>query len=136
MRVTKTITITPNTPINIVTGLNAAQMASAGMTSALAPAGSTFFVEYTVVRRLFIQMLHGGTGLGYVTKGSIGRAPSAKGATSGDLMAELAAATATAPGGSYSDPENGIDRGNIEIQHVWIDGDSADKVLVSYDLEV
>lgn len=134
MRINKTLTITASTPINIVTGLTAA----GGMTlyGRLAPVW---------VRSLFIQMLAGGTGYGVVMDGIYGvqadgvspRIPSALGATSGDLTAQLPPAqSATQPGGTYGDVY-ALDnqQGGIDASKIWLDGShTADTVVVSYDV--
>lgn len=132
-RINKTLTVTASTPINIATGLTAA----GGMTNygRLAPVW---------VRSVFIQMLLGGTGYGVVMDGIYGvqadgispRIPSALGATSGDLTAQLQPATATAPGGSYGDQYPiANQQGTIDATKIWIDGShTGDTVVVSYDV--
>lgn len=114
------VTISPGTPFNALTGLSATQMANCGPQ------------PKTPVRALFIQMLHGGTGRGIVMDGIYGfqadgispRIPSAS--TPTDVTAELAAATATAPGQNYTDACDDISR-------IWVDGTvSGDTVKVSY----
>ncbi len=134
MRVQATYTMTASTPINIATGLTAA----GGMTNfgRLAPVR---------VRSLFIQMLIGGTGYGVVMDGIYGvqadgvspRIPSALGATSGDLTAQLAPSnSATQPGGQYGD-QYALDNqgGGIDISRTWIDSShTGDTIVVSYDV--
>lgn len=129
MRINAKFTVTASGPINIVTGLNGTQMANA------AP------IPRLMARSLFIQMLPGGTGLGYVMDGIYGvqangtspRIPSAAVAT--DVSADLAPATASAPGGSYSDwysLPNGA--AGIQVDKTWIDGSvPGDTIKVSYD---
>ncbi|HLG97160.1 MAG TPA: hypothetical protein VKX49_12680 [Bryobacteraceae bacterium] len=129
MRINVTLTIGA-APINITTGMTAAQMAAAGMTSQLAPAGATFFVQPMRLRSISFQMIHGGSGLGYVLTGSVGRAPAAVFAAS-DLVAELDFASAQSPGGSWSDSD---DFGRIQGENYWVHGaNPGDKVQVSYD---
>ena len=127
-RYNKTITVVAGTPFNAVTGMTTAQMIANGYTS----------IPETPLNEIIIQMVHGGTGLGFVMTGIRGqtsptqqwRTPSASAST--DLTAELAPATATAPGGSYSDPLN--NSGIIWGDQVWIDGShSGDTVIISYD---
>lgn len=84
--------------------------------------------------KLFIQAVHGGTGLVYVMAGiKIGRTPAAS--TAGDLTAELAPATAGSPGGSYSDEDPSPGGSGILLSAIWLDGaHSGDTVIVSYEL--
>ncbi len=130
MRINKTFTVTANGAINLVTGADAVAMVTYGA------------VPRTMVRALIIQMKHGGTGLGYVMDGIYGvqaadgvspRIPSA--ATDSDVTAELAPATATAPGGSYTDffeLPNGA--AGTDVSRMWVDGAvPGDKIKVSYD---
>lgn len=120
MRVNHTYTVTSGTPINMATGTSGA------------PSSGDFQPVYA--SRVFIQMLHGGTGLGYVMDGiPPGTTPAA--GTNGHLTAELAAASLTAPGGSYSDADPNV-AGGIDIRRLWIDGShSGDTVMVSMDLK-
>lgn len=90
----------------------------------------------TWVRSLFIQMRHGGTGYGTVLDmsqpGLHGVTPSA--ATGAHVTAELAPATASAPGGSYTYADT--DRG-FDLQWIYVDGSvTSDTVTVSYDQKV
>lgn len=104
VRYNRTITITAGTPIQIST------------TARLA-------------RAIFIQMAIGGSGYGAVMAGiTNGRTPSKTAST--DLTAQLAPATATIPGSSYSDA-NPL---GIDISTIWVDGsNSGDTVIVSFD---
>lgn len=129
-RVNITITITSGTPVNIASGMNSAAMVTKGF-SVIPP---------LPLNELCIQMKHGGTGLGYVMSGIRGvtsptqqwRVPDFTAVT--DVTAELAPATATAPGGSWSDPTN--NQTTINGEQCWIDGSvSGDKVIVSYDTQ-
>lgn len=114
MRVNTQITITAGTPVNLLTGLTTAYT------------GPPVYAS-----RVFIQMKHGGTGLGYVMDGIYQRVPSASAAS--DLTAELSPASSTAPGGSYEDWDKAMDRGGVDISQIWIDGShSTDVVLASY----
>jgi hypothetical protein len=81
------------------------------------------------VRAVFIQMAIGGTAAGYVMAGiPSGTTPSK--ATAAHVTAQLAPASATAPGSSYSD----VNEGGIDLSLIWVDGDnSGDKIIVSYD---
>lgn len=128
-RINKTITVTANGAVNIVSGLDALAAVNIGPQPRV------------MARSLFIQMIHGGTGRGLVMDGVYGvqstdqtpRIPSA--AATGDVTAELQPATATAPGGSYSDSyvlPNGA--GGIQVDKTWIDGTvPGDLIKVSYD---
>ena len=120
MRQNMTITIAAGTPINVVTG------------TSVAPSYDTPAVYAT---RVLAQMRHGGSGLGYVMDGiSLGRIPATTNA--GDVTAELTPATATAPGGDYSDWEFNPG-GGIDLRRIWIDGgNSGDTVGFSWDLKV
>lgn len=122
-----TLTVVAGTPINVSTGKSSAQMLALGYVT----------IPRLLVNRVFVQMLLGGTGVGYVMDGIRGitsaaeqwRVPGA--AVSTDLTAQLAPATVTAPGGSYSDTDN--DHG-IDLSTFWIDGASnGDTVKISYD---
>jgi len=132
MKVSQTLTITANTPLNAYSGLSAAAMASAGWTSSFAPAASTFFVPTFLVKRIFVQMLPGGSGIGYVLLGSPGQAPAH--GTNGQMLAELAPSpSATTPGGTYADGDS--NENCIDVSQIWIDGShSGDTVLVTYEV--
>lgn len=111
-RVNKEFTIVAGTPRNVATEVTTAVITD---------------IPY-LVTRIFIQMKTAGTGLGYVMadvpRGTVGSQSNTKHKT-----AELAPATATAPGASYSD----TDPGGIDISLMWIDGSvSGDKVIISY----
>jgi hypothetical protein len=118
MRQNTKITLTPGTPINLAVALS------------LQP--------HTMCNRVFIQMATGGTGLGYVMGGiGGGRTPATTNAN--DVSAELAPATATAPGGSYADPSGVLEFSQapaIDLTTIWVDGTAADPVRVSVDLNV
>jgi len=133
MRVNFTVTVTAGTPVNVATALNSVAMVAAGFANG-AP------LPRKLVNRLFIQMIHGGSGRGYVMDGIQGvtsatqqwRVPDATVST--DMTAELAPATATAPGGSYGDSDN--DHG-IDVSKTWVDGsNTGDKIQISIDLRV
>ena len=131
MRINKLLTITAGTPLNIVTGLTATQMANFG------PLRPVF------CRSIFIQAAAGGTGEIYVMDGIYGvqadgvspRIPATT--NSSDVTATLAPATAGAPGGNYGDPNvqpNGAT--DIDATKCWIDGShTSDTVYVSYTAE-
>lgn len=104
VRYNRTITIAAGTPVQIST------------TSRLA-------------RAVFIQMAINGSGYGAVMAGIYNnRTPSKTAST--DLTAQLAPATAAAPGGSYSDA-NPL---GIDLSTIWVDGsNTGDTVIVSYD---
>ncbi len=88
------------------------------------------------VNELIIQMASGGSGLGYVMAGvKPGTTPNK--ATAGTVSAQLTAATAGAPGGTYSDAADPRGGGGIDLSKIWIDGDhTADTVVVSWDSRV
>ena len=113
-RLNRTITIAAGTPINAVTG-----------TTTGPAAGS----QPVWASRYFVQMLIGGTGYGLVYDGvPISRPPVA-----GDLTAQLATPSDSAPGGSYEDWDKSLDRGGIDMNEVWIDGShTGDTVAVSF----
>lgn len=111
MRVNKAITVVAGTPIQI----------------------STLKVYAS---RVFIQMKTGGTGNGQVMDGQVTQ-PTGHGATAGQLTAEIAAASASAPGGSYADRAYEKDGTGIDLSQLWVDGDhSGDIMTVSYDQRV
>ena len=115
MRINRQVTVSAGTPVNIWTGTGTADTVPA------------------MARAVLIQMKHGGTGIGYVMAGiSRNRTPSAS--NSSDLTAELAPASATAPGGSYSDESEQM---GIDVNSIWVDGSvTSDVIVVSIDLKV
>ncbi len=122
-----TVTVIAGTPINLATAMTSAQMLAAGYT----------YVPRKMINRILVQLLIGGTGAGYVMDGIRGvtsaaqqwRVPAAT--TSTDLTAQLAPASATAPGGSYSDSDN---EHGIDISGCWVDGShTGDTLQVSFD---
>ncbi len=126
-RINESITVAAGTPLNLATAMTSAQMVTKGYG----------YLPQKPVSQLFIQMKTGGTGRGYVMTGIRGqtsatqlwRVPDA--AVSGDLTAELAPATATAPGGSYSDQP--VD-GSVDLSQCWVDGShTGDVITVSYN---
>lgn len=121
MRLNKTATIVAGTPINIATLLG------------LDPA---FPVP---ARRWTAQALIGGTGAIYIMDGIKPRARVPVSSTSGDLTAQLAPASATAPGSFYEDAytADADNQGDIDLSLTWIDGShSGDTVAVSANLDV
>lgn len=121
MRLNKTATIVAGTPINVATLLG------------LDPN----FPVYA--RRWTVQPLAGGSGLVYVMDGVKPRGTVPASTTSGDLTAELAPATATAPGSFYEDiyEADADNQGDIDLSLSWIDGsNSGDTVAVSANLKV
>ncbi|MGA3099685.1 MAG: hypothetical protein ABSF25_24785 [Bryobacteraceae bacterium] len=85
----------------------------------------------TLADRLSVQMKTGGSGIGYLLCSNTGGIPSK--ANDADIVVELAAATATAPGGAYQDYQPG--GGNaIDMSAYWVDGAYAgDQIRVSYN---
>jgi hypothetical protein len=112
-RYNKILTVTAGTPIQIAT-------------------------VSTPVNRVFIQMLAGGSGLGYVMDMSAYKAGTVPVATtSGNLTAQLCASTsATVPGCSYSDTSGAAPGSDaIDLAFLWVDGgNSGDQIVVSWDL--
>lgn len=119
MRLTAKITIVANTPVNVATalGLDAAYPQYASRWLAQALAGAT-------------------AGLVYVFDGMKPRGTAPTTGTT-PVSGQITAATATAPGGSYSDTfdaeaDNG---GDIDLSLCWIDGaHSTDTVAVTANL--
>ncbi len=128
-RVNITLTLTTNVPVNIATGLNSAAMLAKGYVT----------IPPLRLNELCIQMKHGGAALGYVMAGIRGvtsavqqwRVPDITAVT--DVTAELAPATATAPGGSWSDPSN--NQTTINGEQIWVSGTTADQMIISYDTQ-
>ena len=118
MRVNRTFTVGA-APINVATRLTTAAER----------------VDHQPARRVFIQMLTGGSGRGYVLDG-IPWGTIADASNDDHVTAELAAATAAAPGGSYSD-ESQIPGADIDLSKLWVHGTNAgDKIKVSCELPV
>jgi hypothetical protein len=120
MRQQAIITLNPGTPINVGTTLRA------------------LYGGFRIIAdRIIAQMLKGGSGVGYImdmTSYPPGTAPVKT--TSGHLTAQLAAATATAPGDAYIDRMNDWDGGGIDLDLFWVDGDQADKINFSANVKV
>ena len=88
-----------------------------------------------VVDRYIIQMAIGGTGSGLICIVPVATTPAASCATAGQLSGQLAPASATAPGGSWSDGVSNSG-GSINLQTVWVDGsNSGDVVIVSANVK-
>lgn len=117
-RFNNVFTVTTGTPTNLGTGTTTSD-------------GIQRFAS-----RVFIQMVTGGSGLGYVMAGILGtRVPSTS--NNSDVTMELPAATSTGPGGFYSDFDPNFMGGGIDITTLWVDGaNTGDKIRVSYDLRV
>lgn len=85
--------------------------------------------------RVFIQMLTGGVNLGYVMDGiPYGTSPTVSTVT--QLTAQLAAASASAPGGSYSDTAYVNNGGGIDLNQMWVQGTNNETLVVSANLHV
>ncbi len=80
------------------------------------------------VDRYVIQMAKGGTGVGYICIVPVGTTPASKCSTAGQLAGQLAAATSTAPGGSWTDFV-AVPGGSIDLRTVWVDGDTSSDVM-------
>lgn len=111
-RINQTFTITAGTPICVGTGTTTSQRAP------------------IYAARVFVQMQTGGTGVGYVMDGiNYPRVPSHSNST--DLTATLAAASSSAPGGSYSDTSE--PNKTMDVTRLWLDGShTGDTITVSY----
>jgi hypothetical protein len=119
MRINTTVTLTPGTPLNV-----AAQFT--------AQPGAPLYAD-----RVFIQMRHGGTGLGYVLDLSALKAGTTPDKTHANQVAsELDIAGATGPGGSWGDTKSPQDGNGIDLNQMWVDGDQADPCLISVNLRV
>jgi hypothetical protein len=126
MRINKTLTIAAGTPVNLAVALGLVQAVTAATTPIWA-------------NRVFAQMLAGGTGLGYVMDlDAFAAGTQAAVATNGHLTAQLAPATATAPGGAYGDAVAGVGQGGlVDVTKFWIDGaHSGDTVVTSVNLRI
>ena len=87
------------------------------------------------VDRYIIQMAIGGTGYGLICIVPVGTTPAASCGTAGQLSGQLAPASTTAPGGSWSDSV-ATPGGSINLQTVWIDGShSGDVVTISANVK-
>jgi hypothetical protein len=89
------------------------------------------------VVNFFVQALHGGSGLIWVSTGIPNGVTPAVPPTDGQLTSELSPATATAPGGSYNQNQSAFGSmlaGTVDLTRAWISGANAgDTVVVSYD---
>ena len=85
----------------------------------------------TLADRLSVQMASGGSGIGYLLSSNTGGTPSK--ANDADVVAEVAAATATGPGAPFTDYQPG--GGNaIDVSAYWVDGGNpGDTIRVSYN---
>jgi hypothetical protein len=111
-RINQTFTIAAGTPICVGNGTGASQQTPVW------------------AQRVFVQMLPGGTGVGYIMADiNFPRVPAHTNST--DLTATLAPASSTAPGGSYSDTSQS--QGTMDMARFWIDGShTGDTVAVSF----
>lgn len=124
-----TVTLTNGAPICVATGLSSAAMIAAGYQT----------IPAMPLNELCMQMKHGGAGIGYVMSGIRGvtsatqlwRVPAIGNVT--DVSAEMTAATATAPGGSWTDPTN--NQTVIHGEQTWVDGTTGDQVIITYDTQ-
>ncbi len=118
-RFNQRITVSAGTPVNVATGTSTAPDTTDKRRAA----------------KILIQPIHGATvGIVYVMSGiQIGVTPASTNAS--DLTAELAAATSTAPGATYSDYDFSPSGGGILLSSFWIDGGTTGTVvLVTYEL--
>ena len=86
----------------------------------------------TLVASVFVQMKHGGSGLGLIYSANPSESCSA-----GTLVAELSPASPTAPGGAYVFPSNdsaGTQQGGYDMNWLCVDGsNSGDVMIVSWN---
>lgn len=98
-----------------------------------------------IADRLLIQMKAGATvGLGYVIDGVYFSTQTTNDNTpptnpvvptrAGSNPIEMAAATSTAPGGSYSDTAYFKDGSGIDLRRFWVDADAGVVMTISVDL--
>lgn len=89
----------------------------------------------TLVNRLFIQLKTGSSGRAFLLLG-VPATTTCDATNAAQLTAELAPATATAPGGSFSDPQgaNGMSPSDSEdLAQICIDGShTGDVVVISF----
>lgn len=111
MRINRVLTVGDD-PLNVLTG------------EADAIDQST---EPVYADRVLIQMVTGGSGIGYVMDGvPLGHVPDAS--VDDDITSELSASDGTGPGGSYSDAD-GNGGSPIDLRLLWVDGANAgDKI--------
>lgn len=83
--------------------------------------------------RLLIQAAAGGTHIVYVCIVGPGVTPASNCGTAGQLAAQLAPATATAPGGSYSDFTYPGASGPLDVSFYWLCGTTDEQVIFSFD---
>jgi hypothetical protein len=139
----KYISVTAGTGFTVAANLIASVTGGAAIGTnsfgTLGSTGGTFSIPQrlastqTLGDRLFIQMKTNGSGLGYVLYSDSGAIPPSK-ANDADVVAELALATSTAPGGAYSDAQPG--GGNfMDMSAYWVDGAvNGDKIRASYNV--
>ena len=121
-RQNRTLTITAGTPIRL------SDFVTAAVANEILPP------QYVV--NFCAQMMHGGTGLGYIMLGiPNGVTPNAS--TDGQLTAELAPASATSPGGFFYQNQGSFGSplsGAVDLTRAWIDGSvTSDKMILSWD---
>lgn len=121
-------TVTAGTPQNLAQLLIGYNPAAGAMSTPPIPSYQPVYAT-----RVFIQMASGGSGKGIIFDGvPLGVTPTDT--SYGDIVAELAPATATAPGGSYSDATPGhlVGAPQIDLRRMWIDGsNNGDGIRVS-----
>jgi hypothetical protein len=118
MRVNAKAVLTPGTPISVGSIL-----------------GCTGVAAYA--DRVLIQMPTGGVGIGYIL--DLEAFPSTAVpavATAGMLAGQMAPASAGSPGGSYTDFASPRDGAGINLNRLYVDGASADPILVSANRRV
>jgi len=89
----------------------------------------------TLANSLFVQVLPGSTAIVYVLYADPGDTCLAS--TAGQLVAELAPGTATAPGGNFTFPSNTdatTQSGGFDVSRWCVQGTTSDTAVVSYDL--
>lgn len=88
------------------------------------------------VNKLSIQMMDGGSGLGYIFLGIPNGITPTLPPIDGQLSLELSPATAGNPGGQVSDSKfgSGVLSGTEDVTKAWVAvASSGDKIIVSYD---
>jgi len=90
----------------------------------------------TMANSLLVEMLPGSTGIGYVLYAD--PALTCVHTTAGQIVAELAPGTATAPGGNFTFPSNNdatTQSGGSDMNWWCVEGTTSDTAIVSYDLK-
>lgn len=120
MIINKQVTLTPGTSLNVAQQLGIAN----------------WQVTPVYANSVFIQMVKGGTGMGYVMCDiAADTSPVPPKSTTSNVAAQLAAASSTAPGGSWTRAWAVTSGTGIPLNQLWVDGDQADGILLSADIK-